>query len=51
MCIQSAAKFYAAEMVLALEHLHGQGIIHRYYDCVHIHMPSRVLVDMNGPPI
>ncbi|TYZ60150.1 hypothetical protein PybrP1_003117 [[Pythium] brassicae (nom. inval.)] len=27
--LESAAKFYAAEMVLALEHLHGHGIIHR----------------------
>ncbi|RLN59248.1 hypothetical protein BBJ28_00010493 [Nothophytophthora sp. Chile5] len=28
--LESSAKFYAAEMVLALEHLHARGIIHRY---------------------
>ena len=28
--LESSAKFYAAEMVLALEHLHSKGIIHRY---------------------
>lgn len=33
--LEDYAKFYAAEMVLALEFLHGKGIIHRYFDhCV-----------------
>jgi hypothetical protein len=27
--LESTARFYIAEMVLALEHLHGNGIIHR----------------------
>jgi p70 ribosomal S6 kinase len=31
--LESSAKFYAAEMVLALEHLHSKGIIHRYDGC------------------
>ena len=27
--LEEYARFYAAEMVLALEHLHSKGIIHR----------------------
>lgn len=29
MLLESVAKIYAAEMVLAIEHLHSLGIIHR----------------------
>lgn len=28
--LEEYAKFYAAEMVLAVEHLHSKGIIHRW---------------------
>jgi p70 ribosomal S6 kinase len=36
--LESAAKFYAAEMVLALEHLHSHGIIHRYVRLVSLQL-------------
>lgn len=29
--LEEYAKFYAAEMVLALDHLHSKGIIHRWF--------------------
>ncbi|ETL45669.1 AGC protein kinase [Phytophthora nicotianae CJ01A1] len=40
--LESSAKFYAAEMVLALEHLHSKGVIHRDLK------PENVLLGADG---